>query len=295
MIPDINHIRLERFPATIGSSIQLSVLRTDLIHPVISGNKWFKLKYYLADALQLGYKTIGSFGGAYSNHIVALAAAAKLNGLKAVGIIRGEANNSPTLREAKDWGMKIINVSREIYKERQNLMDTFPDQQDIYWVDEGGYGTLGAKGASSILSVKDCSEFSHIVCACGTGTMIAGLIMGGHEFQKIIGISVLKNNKQLEESIAKLLPESLHNRITCVHDYHFGGYAKHPGLLINYMNNVYHRTHIPTDIVYTSKLFYATEDLINRQYFGKEANILVIHSGGLQGNRSLSKNTLCFL
>lgn len=294
MIPDLNHIRLDRLPVNKDRSIQLSVLRTDLIHPVISGNKWFKLQYYLADAIKQGYKTVASFGGAYSNHIVALAAAAKLSGLKSIGIIRGEGGTSPTLQEAQQWDMKIIPVSREAYRDRQNIAALFPDHEKIYWVDEGGYGILGAKGASTILSVTDCSEFSHILCACGTGTMIAGLIMGSSECQKIIGISVLKNNRQLEESIAGLLPESMHNRITCIHDYHFGGYAKHPGHLIDYMNDAYKRTHIPTDIVYTSKLFYAAEDLIKGGYFGHNANILIIHSGGLQGNRSLAKNTLCF-
>lgn len=294
MIPDINHIRLDRFPAKKGNDVLLSVLRTDLIHPVISGNKWFKLHFYLADALKMGYKTVASFGGAYSNHIVALAAAAKLSGLKSIGIIRGEGGNSPTLLEAEQWGMKIRHVSRETYKERAHIIASFPDQEEIYWVDEGGYGILGAKGASAILSVKDCIEFSHILCACGTGTMTAGLIMGANENQKIIGISVLKNNTALEESIAKLLPETLHKRIECIHEYHFGGYAKHPGVLTDYMNDVFLRTGIPTDIVYTSKLFYAVEDLIEKEYFGKGTNVLLIHSGGLQGNRSLSKNTLCF-
>lgn len=294
MIPDINHIRLDRWPIPKGSSIQLSVLRTDLIHPVISGNKWFKLQYYLADAINQGFKTVASFGGAYSNHIVALAAAAKLSGLKSIGIIRGKEDTSPTLQEAQQWDMKIIPVSREAYRNKKNIIGSIPDHENIYWVDEGGYGVLGAKGASAILSVTDCSKFSHILCACGTGTMIAGLILGSNECQKIIGISVLKNNRQLEENIAGLLPETMHNRIACIHDYHFGGYAKHPVQLIDYMNDAYMRTQIPTDIVYTSKLFYAAEDLIKVGYFGHNANILIIHSGGLQGNRSLTKNTLCF-
>lgn len=294
MFPDINHIRLDRLGNLNGSKIAMSVLRTDLIHPIISGNKWFKLRFYLEEAVKQGYKTIGSFGGAYSNHIVALASSAKLRGLNSIGIIRGEANNSPTLQEAREWGMKIIPVSRQSFKSRREIIESFPKQNEIYWVDEGGYGIQGAKGASTILSVMDCSEFTHILCACGTGTMAAGLIMGAAEYQKIIGISVLKNNTALEDSIAGLLPETLHNKITCLHDYHFGGYAKHPKELIAYMNDFYQRTQIPTDIVYTSKLFYAAEELIPKGYFEENANLLLIHSGGLQGNRSLSKNTLCF-
>lgn len=294
MFPDINHIELDRLGKKNGNKIPLSVLRTDLIHPVISGNKWFKLRFYLDEAVKKGYKTIGSFGGAYSNHIVALAAAAKMSGLASIGIIRGEADDSPTLQEARELGMKIIAVSRESFKDREEIIQSFPKQNEIYWVEEGGYGLQGARGAATILSAMDCSGFTHILCACGTGTMAAGLIMGAADHQKIIGISVLKNNKTLEKSIAGLLPDALHRKIHCIHDYHFGGYAKHPVQLIDYMNDFYQRTHIPSDIVYTSKLFYAAEDLIQKGYFEETANILLIHSGGLQGNRSLSKNTLCF-
>lgn len=294
MFPDINHIELDRLGKKNGSKIPLSVLRTDLIHPVISGNKWFKLRFYLDEAVKKGYKTIGSFGGAYSNHIVALAAAAKMSGLASIGIIRGEADDSPTLQEARELGMKIKAVSRESFKDREEIIQSFPKQNEIYWVEEGGYGLQGARGAATILSAMDCSGFTHILCACGTGTMAAGLIMGAADHQKIIGISVLKNNKTLEKSIAGLLPDALHRKIHCIHDYHFGGYAKHPVQLIDYMNDFYQRTHIPSDIVYTSKLFYAAEDLIQKGYFEETANILLIHSGGLQGNRSLSKNTLCF-
>lgn len=294
MFPDINHIELDRLGKKNGSEIPLSVLRTDLIHPVISGNKWFKLRFYLDEAVKKGYKTIGSFGGAYSNHIMALAAAAKMSGLASIGIIRGEADDSPTLQEARELGMKIKAVSRESFKDREEIIQSFPKQNEIYWVEEGGYGMQGARGAATILSAMDCSGFTHILCACGTGTMAAGLIMGAADHQKIIGISVLKNNTALEKSIAGLLPDALHRKIHCIHDYHFGGYAKHPVQLIDYMNDFYQRTHIPSDIVYTSKLFYAAEDLIQKGYFEETANILLIHSGGLQGNRSLSKNTLCF-
>lgn len=294
MFPDINHIELDRLGKKNGSEIPLSVLRTDLIHPVISGNKWFKLRFYLDEAVKKGYKTIGSFGGAYSNHIVALAAAAKMSGLASIGIIRGEADDSPTLQEARELGMKIKAVSRESFKDREEIIQSFPKQNEIYWVEEGGYGMQGARGAATILSAMDCSGFTHILCACGTGTMAAGLIMGAADHQKIIGISVLKNNTALEKSIAGLLPDALHRKIHCIHDYHFGGYAKHPVQLLDYMNDFYQRTHIPSDIVYTSKLFYAAEDLIQKGYFEETANILLIHSGGLQGNRSLSKNTLCF-
>jgi len=294
MFPDINHIELDRLGKKNGSEIPLSVLRTDLIHPVISGNKWFKLRFYLDEAVKKGYKTIGSFGGAYSNHIMALAAAAKMSGLASIGIIRGEADDSPTLQEARELGMKIKAVSRESFKDREEIIQSFPKQNEIYWVEEGGYGMQGARGAATILSAMDCSGFTHILCACGTGTMAAGLIMGAADHQKIIGISVLKNNTALEKSIAGLLPDALHRKIHCIHDYHFGGYAKHPVQLLDGMNDFYQRTHIPSDIVYTSKLFYAAEDLIQKGYFEETANILLIHSGGLQGNRSLSKNTLCF-
>lgn len=290
---DTNKIILQPLQSLSTSKISVATLRTDLIHPIVSGNKWFKLRFYLEEANRLKSNTIASFGGAYSNHIVALAAACKLNGFNSIGFIRGEASNSPTLIEAASMGMKLYYLSRESYRNKIEIMNQYAGK-NWYWIQEGGYGIQGAKGAASMLSVRDCSAFTHIVCACGTGTMMAGIVAGSTSLQKVIGISVLKNNYDLEESVKKILPLGTTNQLELFHNYHFGGYAKHPPALIDYMNNLFKREAVPTDLVYTAKLFYAVEDLLKQQYFGNEAAILIIHSGGLQGNRSLPGASLVF-
>jgi len=293
MLFETNKIIIQNLPSFETENITVSTLRTDLIHPIVSGNKWFKLRFYLEEAKKLKCNTIASFGGAYSNHIVALAAACKLNGFESVGFIRGELSNSPSLQEAKELGMQLYFLSREDYKYKDVVMEKYANNT-WFWINEGGYGINGALGAATILQTKDCSSFTHIICACGTGTMLAGLIMGANEKQSVIGISVLKNNVGLNQMATALITLENKKEVTTIHDFHFGGYAKHPKELINYMNQLFERESLPTDIVYTSKLFYATESLIRQQYFKSNSKILVIHSGGLQGNRSLIPGSLIF-
>ena len=290
---DTNKIILQPLQNLSTQSISVATLRTDLIHPIVSGNKWFKLRFYLEEANRLKSNTIASFGGAYSNHIVALAAACKQSGINLVGFIRGEAGSSPTLIEAASMGMKLYYISRESYQKKSEIINQHA-KENWYWIQEGGYGIQGALGAATMLSVRDCSAFTHIVCACGTGTMMAGIVAGSTSIQKVIGISVLKNNYGIEESVKKIIPLGTTKHFEIFHNYHFGGYAKHPPALIDYMNNLFKREEVPTDLVYTAKLFYAVEDLLKQQYFGNQAAILIIHSGGLQGNRSLPSNSLVF-
>lgn len=271
----------------------LSILRLDKIHPVISGNKWFKLKGYLAEAAAKKVAAIASFGGAYSNHIVALAYAGKQAGIATVGFIRGEEGDSETLKQAREYGMKLYFVTREAYADKENIKRGFKDHHWL-WVAEGGYGIGGAEGAADILRIEGCEKFTHIVCACGTGTMMAGLINSSLPHQRITGISVLKNYTNLDTAIKKLLINSQKNNWETKHDFHFGGYAKHPEKLLIFMNEFWQETAIPTDIVYTSKLCYATLQLIAAKYFNPNSKILIIHSGGLQGNHSLKQQQLVF-
>ena len=279
------------FAASIEKQIEVSILRIDKLHPVISGNKWFKLRFYLEEAKQLQKKTIVTFGGAYSNHIVATAAACKLNNFKSIGIIRGESNYlSPTLLQAKEYEMQLIFISRENYKEKKTSVELITDEN--YFINEGGYGEKGMKGAVTILDYCEKKNFTHICCAVGTGTMLAGLVKASLPGQTAIGISVMKNNFELEENVTSLLPEK--NNFRIFHDYHFGGYAKHQPRLIEFMNEFYRQTHIPSDFVYTGKLFYAVNDLIEKKFFPAGSKVLIIHSGGLQGNASLGKRTLIF-
>ena len=278
------------------SNIRVDVLRLDEIDPVVSGNKWYKLKEYLGDAARLGKKTILTFGGAFSNHIVATAAACRNSGLQSIGIIRGEKppELSHTIRNAVEYGMKLFFISREEYKQKKiprEIYDQF-DEQDVYMINEGGYGPLGVEGAKSILDKQDPS-YSHIIAAVGTGTTLAGLVKASHDKQTVIGIPVLKNNFSIQKEIEDLLPGEKKNFIL-LPQFHFGGYAKFSSELTGFMNQWYERTGIPSDFVYTGKLFFAVNQLLDQKYFPESSKLLIIHSGGLQGNKSLPKGTLIF-
>jgi 1-aminocyclopropane-1-carboxylate deaminase len=272
--------------------ITISVLRLDRIHPVISGNKWFKLQYYLVQAKEQGKKKIVTFGGAYSNHIIATAAACKMYGLASAGVIRGEepALLSHTLSQAKEYGMELYFTSREDY--RQKMIPAILQDQANYVISEGGYGQKGAEGAATILDYTQ-KDFTHYCCAAGTGTMMAGLVNAIPPGQTVIGISVLKNNTGLDADV-RALARNEKKEWQVIHDYHFGGYAKHKPALFSFMNEFYRQTGIPSDFVYTGKLFYAINDLAGSGFFPAGSRLLLVHSGGLQGNNSLEKGTLIF-
>lgn len=278
--------------------VEVDVLRLDLLHPDISGNKWFKLKYYLAEAQHRHQDTILTFGGAYSNHIAATAVACRDAGLHAIGIIRGERTPtlSHTLQQAQAAGMDLYFVSRDAYKEKEipeAVWERYP-KSDVYIINEGGYGLKGREGAESILEHCPLEQYTHIVAACGTGTTLAGLVAAALPHQQVIGIPVLKNYTAMEREVNDLLPTALRFHFTLIHDYHFGGYAKRTPALIHFMNQWYQQTGIPSDFVYTGKLFYAVDDLTRQGYFSRGSRLLVVHSGGLQGNDSLPKGTLIF-
>jgi len=283
-------------PAATEKRVRVSVLRLDKIHPVISGNKWFKLKYYLADAASQHKDHIVTFGGPWSNHIIATAAAGKQFAFKTSGIIRGEQPQklSHTLLLAKEYEMQLFFTSRHDYLHKK-IPKEITGSSGSYVINEGGYGELGVKGATEILDHCKKESFSHIACAVGTSTMMAGLIKASLPYQETIGITIVKDEVSLKEELLDLLsPEERSKKFKLVNDHHFGGYAKHKEELINFMNQFYKDTSIPTDFVYTGKLFFAITDMIARNYFPPDSNILIIHSGGLQGNLSLPKRTLIF-
>lgn len=292
--PDLSPIVTDHpdLPLFSEKKVKVDVLRLDKMHEIISGNKWFKLKFYLEEAQQQQKDHIITFGGAWSNHIVATAAACRLHGLKATGIIRGEKPSlySATLDRAAEMGMQFIFLSREEYKEKK--LPVGLSAINYYIIPEGGYGLQGAKGAATIADVFVPGSYTHIVCAVGTGTTMAGLI-NACPLQQVTGISVMKNNFELEKNISSLLNHPQYN-FKLLHDHHFGGYAKYTPALIQFMNDLYVQTGIATDFVYTGKLFFAVTGLIRENYFPQHSKILVIHSGGLQGNASLEKGTLIF-
>lgn len=272
----------------------LNVLRLDKLHNIVSGNKWFKLKYNIAAAQQQGYSTIGTFGGAYSNHIVATAFACHASGINSIGIIRGEepARYSSTLTEASAYGMQLKFVTRQAFNDKEEIKKTYTN---VYWVNEGGYGQLGAKGAAEILIlVPGLETYTHIICAVGTGTMFAGLVNSALPGQRVWGVSALKNNFSIKDEAGALVNKDAAAAYEILHGYDFGGYAKHPPELIDFMRETWQESGLPTDIVYTAKTLYAIKHLIKNNTISAGSKVLMVHSGGLQGNASLQKGVLPF-
>jgi 1-aminocyclopropane-1-carboxylate deaminase len=276
----------------------MDVLRLDEVHPVISGNKWFKLVKYFSEAKASNRKWVATYGGAYSNHIVATAAAAQQYGLQSIGMIRGEIPKqlSPTLMEAQRYGMQLLFLSRTEYAEKiiPSALCSLTHPDDVSIIPEGGYGSAGAAGIAEMLASYPVSEYDYLFVATGTGTTLAGIAMSTQHEQEVWGISVLKNNFSIEDEINHLLPGVKKNKFKINYDYHFGGYAKYNEALIVFMNEWFESTGIPTDFVYTAKLFFAVHEMILSDTIKRGSRILVIHTGGLQGNRSLPKGTLIF-
>lgn len=272
--------------------LQLNILRLDKLHPIVSGNKWFKLKYYLQEAKENNHSLIATFGGAFSNHILATAYACNKQNIKCIGYIRGEKPKqfSQTLLDAHALNMQLEFLSRSDYAKKKTVVN--PNNSALV-IPEGGYGETGAKGAAEILQlVPNISIYNYIVCAAGTGTMLAGIANATISHQQCIGVSVVKNNISLQNETFSLVKTEAKNRITILHEYHFGGYAKHTKPLIDFMNRIFATYNLPLDFVYTAKALYALYHLAENKYFQPESNILFIHSGGLQGNRSLPKESL---
>lgn len=287
LVQSINH------PNCIAKNIELSILRLDKIHPIISGNKLFKLHGHIQRLQQRSYQGAASFGGAYSNHLSALAYACNVLHIDSIGIIRGEQPTtlSPTLLDCIRYGMQLKFVSRSDYAQQDNIKAKYPNH---YWIDMGGYGTAGTTGFKWLLNSFNSAAYSHIITAVGSGTTVAALQTHCTPQQQIIGISSMKQNHSLQNSINALLPDSLKNRYQLFHDYHFGGFAKTTTELIEFMQTIYRSYQLPTDIVYTSKMIYGTLHLIRNNHFRAGDKILMIHGGGLQGNRSLPPETLPF-
>jgi len=269
-----------------NKNVTLFMKREDLIHPYVSGNKFRKLKYNLAQAKKQNSATLLTFGGAFSNHILAVAAAGKEYDFKTIGIIRGEEllskiEDNPTLKKAQDFGMIFEFVTRELYREKsslafiQQVKDKFGD---FYFIPEGGTNDLAVKGCEEILTDED-NEFDYICCAIGTGGTISGIINCSKNSQQVLGFPSLKG-EFLKEDIRRFVTNS---NWDLINDYHFGGYAKVSEELVLFINKFYHEHEIALDPIYTGKMMYGVLDLIDKNYFPMNSKILVIHTGGLQG------------
>ncbi|CAG0953903.1 MAG: pyridoxal-phosphate dependent enzyme [Bacteroidetes bacterium] len=272
---------------TERKKVSLKILRIDLVHPEISGNKWFKMKYNLAYIKQHTLSGLLTFGGAYSNHIAATAYAGKLYHINTIGIIRGEEVSNPTLTRAKELGMQLHFVSRSLFREKDKLnlyLQKKFNLQELHVIPEGGSNLLGVKGCEEIAAYIPASA-THVCCACGTGSTVAGILKGCGGKQKVIGISSLKALGYFEKMLVQYgIDEILKERIFFSYDYHFGGYAKLPKPLYLFAKEFSENYSVPLDYVYTSKMLYGVMDLIGKDYFPPASEIVAVHTGGLQGN-----------
>lgn len=258
--------------------------RDDLIDPYISGNKWRKLKYILAKANSMGCTHLVTFGGAYSNHLLATAAASARAGLKATAFVRGEAVENEMLLLCQLFGMQLIFVDRESYRHKRELFNLhFKADDKAYFIDEGGASVEAVHGCAEIIDELD-QEYDHIFCAAGTGTTAAGLLSGINQLQLktvLHVIPVLKGADFIAKEIAKYVDRT--DRLALHLDYHFGGYAKTNPELLNFMSNFIAQTGMLIDPVYTAKMFFAINDLKQQGKLKEDAKILAIHTGGLMG------------
>lgn len=266
--------------------VQLTVKRLDLIHPQISGNKFFKLKYNLLEAKQQNLNQVLTFGGAYSNHIAATAYAAHYFGFQSIGIIRGEELAkqafNPTLQTAQDFGMQLHFVSRAEYRLRheveylQQLKQRYPNTLII---PEGGTNQLAIQGTKEILSADDRENYDVICCAVGTGGTIAGIIESSSDQQHILGFSALKGDF-LKHDIQQWTNKT---NWSLTDEYCCGGYAKTNSELLQFMQQFEQQYAVPLEQIYTAKMMMGLFDLIQQGYFPVNTRILAIHTGGLQG------------
>jgi len=273
--------------------VKVFVKRFDLLHPYISGNKWWKLKYNFIEAREQNKDKILTFGGAFSNHIAAAACLGRDYEWKTVGIIRGEEHLplNPVLRFAKECGMKLHYVDRETYRlKATNEFLSFLSKQfgDFFLIPEGGANAFGVEGCKEMINEMGI-DFDYVCCDCGTGTTLAGLALSLKEHQQAIGIPVLQGAEFLEEKIKELQNKyirtfndrALRNNLKLFYDYHFGGFAKSTDELDSFVNNFNQSHSIKLEYIYSGKLFYAIFDLIRKGYIKENSTIIILHTGGI--------------
>jgi 1-aminocyclopropane-1-carboxylate deaminase len=289
--PAVPHMPVEN-AETLRAGVSVAVRREDLVHPAISGNKYHKLRYNLQEARDRGHDSLLSFGGAYSNHIHALAWAGQEAGFRTIGIIRGEAppELNPTLQDATGWGMQLHFVDRASYRRKYQLdllRRIEAESGPFFLVPEGGSNALAVQGCAELGRALG-ESWDYVCLPCGTGGTLAGLAAGLAEGGTLLGFPVLHNTAELREAVPALLRDygaADRGNWQLVGGYEFGGYARFDWPLIRFINWFRTAHRIPLDPVYTGKLFYGVCDLIRRGYFPRGSRILLVHTGGLQGIR----------
>lgn len=278
---------------TQTNGVELYILREDKIHPFISGNKFRKLKYNLEELQTGDYDSLLTFGGAYSNHISAVAAAGKEFGFKTVGIIRGEeltekVDQNPTLSFAKSCGMQLRFVTREDYRKKNEskFIDELRNQfGNFYWLPEGGTNALAVKGCEEILG-NHTTDFDIVCCAVGTGGTLSGIINSSEKHQKVLGFPALKDSDFLIDEINRF---SKRSNWELIPDFHFRGYAKVTDELLDFINDFNKRFDVPLEPIYTGKMMFGIMELIDKNYFQQGTKILAVHTGGLQGIEGMNQ------
>lgn len=262
--------------------VKVYVKRDDLTHPFISGNKFRKLKYNLMEAEKQGKDRLLTFGGAYSNHLSAFAFACREFGFKGKAVVRGEElneNSSPTLAFAHSMGVELEFVSREAYRDKERLSAEFA--ADFFIIPEGGSNALAVQGVAEL--IRETGSFDYLLTACGTGGTLAGLISGAPQGAAVTGVSVLKNGDFLKEEVSKLLSGPFPDNAALLTGYHFGGYARYTEELLDFIRSFEARHGILLEQVYTGKMFYAFYDLLRNDFFRPGSEVVLLHTGGLQG------------
>ncbi len=291
-LQEINH------PLCLEKNVRFAVWREDLNHPFISGNKYWKLKYNLEKAKELGKSSLLTFSGARSNHIYAFAAAGKAFGFETIGVVRGDECRelSPTLKFATECGMKIYQVSREQYRNKTDgsfLAELSEKFGDPFIIPEGGSNELAVKGCSEMIENLQFSP-DFLCSAVGTGGTLAGMIRGKKGNSQILGFSALKGGGFLKKDIENLLGDEVLTNWEIIDQYHFGGYAKCTPELVSFINDFKEQFSIPLEPIYTAKMIWGILDLISKDFFPANSEIIAIHTGGLQGLKGFEEKGVTF-
>ena len=269
----------------LNNEIEVFIKRLDLIDPFISGNKLFKLKHNVDRALLEEKNMLITFGGAFSNHILATAAYAKKKNIDCLAIVRGEEYSelNPLLTLAKEYGMNFCFVSRKEYAKRNDnnyISELIRKYKKAFIVPEGGNNKLGVLGAEEILETQDKS-FDYIICPIGTGATLSGIVNSSKKTQKVIGINCVNDTKCINKKISQ---KTNKKNWEIINEFNFGGFAKFDNLLTEYLKKFKLNYKITLDLNYTAKMFFGFEKLIERRYFQRKSKVLLIHTGGIYGN-----------
>jgi 1-aminocyclopropane-1-carboxylate deaminase/D-cysteine desulfhydrase-like pyridoxal-dependent ACC family enzyme len=276
-------------PLLRGRGIQIDILRADEVHPLISGNKWFKLKYNLLRAAEQRLDRLLSFGGAYSNHIYALAAAGRAYGFRTIGVIRGEKPEplNATLGFAEAQGMQLHFVSREAYRHKHEaafLQELQAAYGSCFIIPEGGSNELAVQGCREM--IENPEDYDCIACCVGTGGTLAGILEKTRNRAQVLGFSALKGGDFLYEEVNRLTRACsghTYDNYRIITDYHFGGYARAKPELVRFINDFRQMHQLQLDPIYTGKMMYGLLDRVGQELFSRGSRILAVHSGGLQG------------